>query len=294
MWLILQIAAMTVAALSGIFDSRSSKQVGNHPRLYLAFFALVSLPVTVIGLLTQPFVLKAALIGLLSGLSFSAALLLYYRAISQESIVVLALPGRLVAAMALPLNALVFGESVSIIQIIVFSLLLIGGWMVVNRHRGSTCSLTPRLSRGFWLMVGVEILYVCQDLFKNMLAIEYDPYMMLTWERAGIVLGALLALIRQRERAEVCQTLKAMPTSWRLFLLCRPIMGILISLLAGLAVQSAGTTTIIVIANGAYPILLATLTWAIDRKWFSNKSSRKRNSNNVSRRNIIRPSLPEW
>ena len=35
MWLVLQIAAMTVAALSGIFDEWFSKRVGNHPRLFL-------------------------------------------------------------------------------------------------------------------------------------------------------------------------------------------------------------------------------------------------------------------
>jgi hypothetical protein len=66
---------------------------------------------------------KAALVGLVSGLCFSAALLLYYRAVAMESLLVLALPGRLVAALALPLNGLLFGEQVSGRQVLLFILL---------------------------------------------------------------------------------------------------------------------------------------------------------------------------
>jgi len=273
MWLVLQITAMTVAASSGIFDQWVDKRVANHPRLFLAMFGVVSLPVAVIGVMSQPFVLKGALVGLVSGLCFSGALLLYYRAVALESIVVLALAGRLVAAIALPVNVLVFGESVSTMQMMLFGLLLISGWLLVRRRSaGQTC-----LSRGFWLMVGVEILWVSQDLLKNMLAIEYDAWMMLTWERAGIVLGALLVLLPRQSRAEVGQMLNGMATRWRVLLLCRPLAHILISLLAGLAVQSAGTVTSIVIVSGAYPFVVALLAWAVDgQRWSRDKSYRKR------------------
>jgi len=153
-WLILQVMAMMVAALSGMFDQWFGKRAGNDPLLFLAAFGVVSLPVAVVGVVSQPFMWKAALVGLLSGLCFSATLLLYYRAVAMESLIVLALPGRLVAAVALPLNGLLFGEHISGMQALLFMLLVIGGWVLLGR------SGKMRLSRGFWLMVGVEILFV--------------------------------------------------------------------------------------------------------------------------------------
>ena len=259
-WLVLQVMAMMVAALSGFFDQWLGKRAGNDPHLFLATFGLVSLPVTVVGVVSQPFMWKAALVGLISGLCFSGALLLYYRAVAMESLLVLALPGRLVAALALPLNGLIFGEQVSGTQALVFMLLIIGGWLLLGRGG------KIRLSRGFWLMVGVEFLYVTQDMLKNMVALEYDAFLMLTWERAGIVLGALLVLAAKKSRADVRLKISATGTRLRFLLLCRPLAHVLISLLAGLAVQAAGAVTMVVIAGGAYPFVVAALTYLADTK----------------------------
>lgn len=257
-WLVLQVMAMMVAALSGMFDQWLGKRAGNDPHLFLAAFGLVSLPVTVIGVVSQPFMWKAALVGLVSGLCFSATLLLYYRAVAMESLLVLALPGRLVAALALPLNGLIFGEQVSGTQAVVFMLLIIGGWLLLGGKF--------RLSRGFWLMVGVELLYVTQDVLKNMVALEYDAFLMLTWERAGVVLGALLVLAAKERRADVRFKISALGARLRLLLLCRPLAHVLISLLAGLAVQASGTVTMVVIAGGAYPFVVAALAYLANTK----------------------------
>jgi len=118
-----------------------------------------------------------------------------------------------------------------------------------------------RLSRGFWLIVGVEFLYVTQDILKNMLALEYDAFLMLTWERAGIVLGALFVLAAKVRRANLRMKISAPHRRLHLLLLCRPLAHLLISLLAGLALQAAGTVTMVVIAGGAYPFVVAALTY---------------------------------
>ncbi len=261
-WLVRKGLAMMVAALSGMFDQWVGKRAGNDPQLFLAAFGLVSLPVTVVGVASQPFMWKAALVGLVSGLCLSAGLLLYYRAVAMESLVVLALPGRLVAALALPINALVFDEHLSNVQVTLFILLLAGGWMLA----GKRCGGRTRLSRGFWLMFAVQLLYLFQKLLKNMLALEYGAWTMLTWERAGIVLGASLMLIPRRSRSNVNQIVNKTPINLLLILLCRPIANVLISLLAGLAVQYAGSATTIVIAKTTYPFVVVAVTWLVNGK----------------------------
>ena len=121
---------------------------------------------------------------------------------------------------------------------------------------------------GFWLMVGVELLYVTQEVLKNMLALHTsrDAFLMLTWERAGIVLGALLVLAAKERRADVRFKINTLGVSLRLLLLCRPLAHVLISLLAGLAVQAAGAVTMVVIAGGTYPFVVAALTYLANTK----------------------------
>jgi len=99
-----------------------------------------------------------------------------------------------------------------------------------------------------------------------MLALEYDAFLMLTWERAGIVLGALFVLAAKQRRADVRMKISATSARLRVLLLCRPLAHVLISLLAGLAVQAAGAVTPIVIVGGAYPFVVAALTYLAETK----------------------------
>ncbi len=85
---------------------------------------------------------------------------------------------------------------------------------------------------------------------------------MLTWERAGIVLGALIVLAAKQRRTDLMMKMSAAPARLRVLLLCRPLVHVLISLLAGLAVQAAGAVTPVVIAGGAYPFVVAALSYA--------------------------------
>ncbi|GIK40360.1 MAG: hypothetical protein BroJett011_41930 [Chloroflexota bacterium] len=257
-WLILQLVAMTIGAANGVLDKWLDRRNLNNPRLFLASFAVVSLPVALIGIITHPFITRAALIGLTSGLCFSGAVVLYYRAVAVESIVRLTLPGRLIAVISLPLNALILQERVSAVQVIAFVLMLAGGWLLTVEWGGIG---NRRPTRGFWLMLGVEALYMFQDVLKNVLATQYDAWMMLTWERSGIVLGALLVLAHRRDRMELSSTFSRMSGRLRLLLLGKPAAHLIMGLLFGLAVQLAGVATNVIIAGGAYPLIVTALAW---------------------------------
>jgi drug/metabolite transporter (DMT)-like permease len=257
-WLILQLAALLMAAVNSVSDKWLDRQKLNHPRLFLVSFALVNLPLVVIGISTQPFNPTAALLGLVSGLCFNGALLLYYRAVALEPAIRLTLPGRLMALISLPLNAFVLHERLSVMQIIAFVLMFAAGWRLTIT---SGSAGNKRLTRGFWLMLGVEGLYMLQDLLKNVLATQYDAWTMLTWERAGIVLGACLVLVRQRDRAELGLIFKTIPGRLRLLMLGKPAVHLGMGLLSGLAIQLAGAATKVMITGGVYPLLVVALAW---------------------------------
>jgi drug/metabolite transporter (DMT)-like permease len=268
-WLILQLVAVTIAATNGVLDEwlLHGRKL-NNPRLFLASVAMVSLPVIAVGAINRPFIVRAMLVGLASGLCFSGAVLLYYRAVACESAIRLALPGRLVAIITLPLNALILHERLSGVQVIAFIVMFISGWLLIIGRDGLG---RLHLTRGFWLMLGVEALYMLQDLLKNVLATQYDAWTMLTWERAGVVLGALLALVRRCDRIELGLTLAVMPRQLRALIISRQTTHLLMGLLSGLAIQLAGAATKVVIAGGTYPFAVTILAWLL----ISRRSSRK-------------------
>src|SRR5690606_12964413 len=86
-WITFQLGSLLLASINSILDKRLMRDQASSPVIQLASFAIIGLPVAMIGIWTIPWTgTKPVVMGLTSGLIFSLAVVLYYSALNLDDV----------------------------------------------------------------------------------------------------------------------------------------------------------------------------------------------------------------
>lgn len=126
-WITFQISSMLLMSINSILDKRLIRDQISNSIIQLASFAFVGIPVVIIGFWVVPWPgLKPAIFGLLSGLIFSLAVLLYYKALSLDDVSRLIPILRLSGILQLILLGILLDDRLTLFQYLAFVAMLTG------------------------------------------------------------------------------------------------------------------------------------------------------------------------
>lgn len=257
-WITLQISAVLLASVNTILDKWLVRDYEPNPTLYLASFALVGLPVAVIGLILIPWPGYApAATGLIIGIIFTVMVLLYYRAIALEDISRLSPVSKLSSVLHLLLLAVFLGDQLAWGQYLAFALMLVGAALLTVRYRPHNERIM--ISQGVILMVIFACLSALYSLLSSYLNLTHTPWDKIVWSNVGIVLSMSVILLNRTQRTMLWQSLRQTPRHLQGVVVGEQIGRLATGTLSAVAVHTAGSAAIISVVDGIRPLLVVML-----------------------------------
>lgn len=268
-WLTLQIGSLLLNSANSVLDKRLVRDHEPNPVMYLASFAMVGVPVVVVGLVVVPWPsYGAAGIGLLNGLIFTVMVLLYYRAMGLEDVSRLDPVLRLSNLLSLTFLALFRNDQLSLAHYLAAGLMTAGtivfSWKR-SEKRGRTILYA---SRGIALMSLVALLSAVSGVLDAHLNLTYSPLVLLVWTKTGNVLGMVVVLLIRQQRKVFRRTLTASSPRFRLLIVGEQIGRLVTGVLSDFAVQEAGSAAIVSVVGGLRPFLVMLLAAIFLRERF--------------------------
>jgi drug/metabolite transporter (DMT)-like permease len=261
-WVALQLISMLLMSINSVLDKHLMKNSRSSPVLQLGSFALVGLPVMLIGswLVPWPGIMISGL-GLLSGLVFSIAVILYYQALILEDVSRLIPILRLSGAFQLTLLALVLNDKLSPLQYLAFISMLVGSFAMAwkPRQNNSVGGKWAPISRGILIMMLAAFLLAFNSVLESHLILDYSPWVLIIWSNAGTVVGFSLLLVSSRHRATLFSQVISIPTNSRFLIIFQQLIRLIFGTLAELAIYEAGSSAITTVLGGLRPLLVLVL-----------------------------------
>lgn len=250
-WVPIQIFSMLLMSANSILDKRMVRDHEPNPVMYLASFALVGIPTLALGIWLTPWPgFEVAAVGLLSGLIFTAVVLLYYKAISLEEVSRLVPVLKLSAVLKLALLAVFLNDQLSYIQYFAFAFMMLGVAVLGWKADDAQASGRFRISRGMLLMSLVALLQAVGGLLRSHLILEYSPWVLAVWSSMGTVLGTGLLLLSRSRRVDFRQSLKNASRGFRTVLIAEQAARQVTGLLVDFAVYEAGSAALVTVFGG--------------------------------------------
>lgn len=262
-WLVIQLGATTLAAMNAILDKHLAGHKRIHPCFYLLTFALVGLPmalVGVIGLVPLPAWNDLAL-ALTGGFCFALAVALYYRTVGLGEISRLIPLLRLSSLFILLLSALFFGERLHLSQYLAFTVMLAGSGLLAVKFEEKRFSL----SGGALAMLVVSVLIAVSS---TLVAQIYQHYALLTAfvaEQTGVAVGsALLLLLISGRRGLIHQAGTLSPFIWAV-VVGEQTIRLMTGFLSACVLSQVGSAALVSVMRGMRPFLVLLLAhWLLD------------------------------
>lgn len=268
-WLTLQIGSLLLNSANSVLDKRLVRDHEPNPVMYLASFAVVGIPIAVIGLVVVPWPgCKAAGIGLLNGLIFTAIVLLYYRAMGLEDVSRLIPVLRLSSMMSLVFLALFQNDQLSVAHYLAAGLMTAGAIALSWKQSKAGARTRCYISHGIILMSLVALLSAVSSVLDSFLNLTYSPLVLLVWSKTGNVLGLAFVLLLRQRRKEFRYSLAASSPRFRLLIVGEQIGRLITEVLSNFAVQEAGSAAIVSVVGGLRPFMVMLLAAIFLRERF--------------------------
>lgn len=198
-WITLTLISSVVTAGNSILDKWLADKQHPHPWVSAASFAVVGLPVAVIGVFTLPAVAWwRVLPAILSGMLFMGAAWLYYMTVGEEQISRLAPLLRLGIVFDWGLAFLFLGDRLSTRQIGACVLLLSSG-LLLNLQAEGRQRLT--FNRGAARILAITALLSTHSILTAGVYRSVSLWHGIVWEKVGLLVGLLLGSVWFGRRA---------------------------------------------------------------------------------------------
>lgn len=187
-WLFLVLACSLIAAGANVLDKRLMSGVV-HPFVCVASFAVVGLPVGLVGGLLLPAIPPTtALLGCLGGVAFVFAAWVYYTLLAQAAVSWVSLLLRLTAVHTLIGGAVFLGDQLTARQLLAFAVLVASSVLLTLRRAATGESRVPRAA---WRMVGVTLLLAADNLLRAYVSRTAGFWQGQVWEDWGTIAGVV-------------------------------------------------------------------------------------------------------
>lgn len=258
-WILLQIGSMLLSSISSVLDKRMVHEYEPNPILYLASFAVVGLPVSLVGIVLVPWVgLSTALLGILSGSIFTAAVFLYYQAIRLEEVSRLVPILRLSSVVKLLLLAVFLQDRLMMGQYAAFACMMVGT-LALNWKNETSSRTTWSLSRGVLLMGCAAVLLAVEGVIEGHLNLTYSPWIATVWSNVGTVISMGLLLCIPAQRRLFLIRLRVTTHRFRVLVLGEQTGRFVTGVLGDWAIYTAGSAAITSVISSLNPLLVLIL-----------------------------------
>ena len=257
-WVTLQLFSLILNSANSVLDKRLVRDHEANPVMYLASFALVGLPVVLIGLFIVPWSgYKAAGAGLLTGLIFTGIVLLYYKAMSLDDVSQLVPILRLSSLLNLLFLAIFLDDTLSTPQYVAAGCMLMGTLALSWRKKKE--GSRHRIGKGMVLMAIVAFLSAINGLLNSHLNLAYTPLVLLVWSQAGNVLGLLFVLMLRQQRQALRHSLTTSSRHFQMCIIGEQIVRLITGILSDFALHEAGSAAIVSVIGGFRPFVVLLL-----------------------------------
>ncbi|GAB4150049.1 MAG: hypothetical protein Fur0021_12030 [Candidatus Promineifilaceae bacterium] len=256
-WLAFQIAATVLLSVNSIMDKRLVRDHAQNPALYLASFAVVGLPATLIGCWLVPWRgVKVVSIGLAAGLTYAGAIWLYYRAMNLAEVSRLASVLRMSTVFKLILVSVFLDDHLTLRLYSALVFMMMGTFAISWTKNGPTSASAATQRRGIWLMMLAAFLLAISGTLSSYIVLSYLPWDNMVWTNAGIVLALFLLLLIPAQRISLHQA--AASTSFRLrtVLMGEQLGRLIVSILTDWAIYLGKSVAITTFVSELRPLLV--------------------------------------
>lgn len=259
-WFFWQLSSTLILSANSILDKRFVQRHNSNSILYLFSFAVVGLPVSVLGMCYAPIPspeIAGTAIG--SGFIFAIAIMLYYQAMNLDQVSRLTPILRLSSIVRLGLLAVFLGDRLSLMQYTSYGVILVGILVLMKESGNHSQPASFRIGRGAFLMSTVAALLAIEGLLSARATLVSSPWVNLVWSNVGTILGTAMILISRQQRLTLWRSLRTSPIRFQGMLVGQQTSRVVTTILSNLAIYSAGSAAIVTLLDGVRPLMVLVL-----------------------------------
>ena len=209
-WLIISIFAYFLNAFAVLIDKFLLRRTIPNPAVYAFYVSVLGLLVFIFAPFSFQFPnLLVLILSLAAGVIFIFALLLFYFLLKRGEVSrIVPLVGGLSPVFILVLAWLVLHETLSMTQIWAFSLILLGGWLIVWERKKEKITFPWLL---FFLSLLAAFLFALSHVLSKFVYINFSFTSGLIWRSVGGFLGGIILFLIPQNRKKIIETVKKTP-----------------------------------------------------------------------------------